>query len=133
MNGADHIAKSFGPLLFHIQNPTVAHIMFIFQNLILQDPNLLFGPYNWNPSAGSKEYCSWDSPSLKNCKHHNYEKGLIHLVHAAGAEIYPSLGGWTLSDAFPAMAASASARAKFTQNCIDLVKEYGFDGKAAYI
>lgn len=60
------------------------------------DPNLLFGPYNWNPSAGSKEYCSWDYPTSKVCNYHHYEKGLIHLVHAAGAEIYPSIGGWTL-------------------------------------
>ncbi|KAL7530693.1 hypothetical protein ACHAXR_009440, partial [Thalassiosira sp. AJA248-18] len=92
------------------------------------DPNLLFGPMDWNPSAGSQEYCSWDSATVKACNHHNYEQGLIHLVHAAGAEIYPSLGGWTLSDPFPPMAASASARATFSQNCVDLIKEYGFDG-----
>ena len=66
---------------------------------------------------------------MKNCKHHDYEKGLIHLVHATGAEIYPSLGGWTLSDAFPAMAASAAARATFAQNCVNLIIDYGFDGE----
>jgi chitinase len=53
---------------------------------------------------------------------------LIHLVHAAGAEIYPSIGGWTLSDAFPAMAASATARATFAENCVKLISDYGFDG-----
>ena len=93
------------------------------------DPNLLFGPYDWNPGEGSKKYCSWDSATEKACNTHNYEQGLIHLVHAAGAEIYPSLGGWTLSDAFVGMAASATARARFTQNCVDLIKEYDFDGK----
>ena len=92
------------------------------------DPNLLFGPYNWNPQAGDKEYCSWDSANEKVCNSHFYEQGLIHLVHEAGAEIYPSLGGWTLSDPFPAMAASATARATFSQNCVDLIKEYNFDG-----
>lgn len=93
------------------------------------DPNLLFGPYDWNPSAGAKKYCSWDAANTKACNSHNYEQGLIHLVHAAGAEIYPSLGGWTLSDPFPLMAAIASTRATFAQNCVDLIKEYDFDGK----
>mmetsp|Transcript_3415 Transcript_3415/g.6566 ORF Transcript_3415/g.6566 Transcript_3415/m.6566 type:complete len:585 (-) Transcript_3415:1200-2954(-) len=92
------------------------------------DPNLLFGPINWNPPGGSRQYCSWDTPTNKVCNYHNYEQGLIHMVHAADAEIYPSLGGWTLSDAFPAMSANANARAKFTQNCIKLIREYDFDG-----
>eukprot|EP00581_Thalassiosira_minuscula_P005354 CAMPEP_0183742588 /NCGR_PEP_ID=MMETSP0737-20130205/64777_1 /TAXON_ID=385413 /ORGANISM="Thalassiosira miniscula, Strain CCMP1093" /LENGTH=1396 /DNA_ID=CAMNT_0025978175 /DNA_START=206 /DNA_END=4396 /DNA_ORIENTATION=- len=92
------------------------------------DPNLLFGPYNWNPSPGSKQYCSWDSATKKACNSHNYEQGLIYLVHAAGAEIYPSIGGWTLSDPFPEMAASATARARFAQKCVELINEYDFDG-----
>jgi len=49
-------------------------------------------------------------------------------VHAAGAEIYPSIGGWTLSDAFPIMAASATARATFANQCRELIQDYGFDG-----
>ena len=53
------------------------------------DPNLLFGPYNWNPQPGSKQNCSWDSATEKVCNTHFYEQGLIHLVHQAGAEIYP--------------------------------------------
>jgi chitinase len=96
------------------------------------DPIVLFGPYNWNPTEGSKERCSWDGPSTKSCNTHDDEKGLIHLVKSAGAEIYPSLGGWTLSDAFPAMAAVASARATFAQNCIDLIVEYDFDGRPGF-
>eukprot|EP00986_Skeletonema_menzelii_P015506 scaffold11920_cov91-Skeletonema_menzelii.AAC.4 len=92
------------------------------------DANLLFGPYNWNPQEGSKEYCSWDAPNVKACNHHFYEEGLISLVHAAGATLYPSLGGWTLSDPFPAMAASAVARANFAKNCVKLIEEYDFDG-----
>ena len=49
-------------------------------------------------------------------------------MHAAGGEIYPSLGGWTLSDPFPALAASAVARANFAANCVQLIREYDFDG-----
>lgn len=93
------------------------------------DPIVLFGPYNWNPTEGSRERCSWDGPSTKSCNTHDDERGLIHLVKSAGAEIYPSLGGWTLSDAFPAMAADSTARATFAQNCIDLIVEYDFDGR----
>ena len=50
------------------------------------------------------------------------------MVHAAGAELYPSLGGWTLSDPFPAMAANPTARANFAKNCVELIKAYDFDG-----
>ncbi|KAL3809554.1 hypothetical protein ACHAXA_001828 [Cyclostephanos tholiformis] len=92
------------------------------------DPIVLFGPYNWNPTEGTEQRCSWDSPTVKACNNHFEEKGLIHLVKAAGAEIYPSIGGWTLSDAFPTMAADDSARANFAQNCVNLIVEYGFDG-----
>lgn len=92
------------------------------------DPNLLFGPYNWNPSEDDAEYCSWDTASTKNCKSHHYEEGLIYLAHKQGAEVYPSLGGWSLSDPFPAMSADPEARMKFVQNCIDLIIDYNFDG-----
>lgn len=34
-----------------------------------------------------------DRPTDKVCNYHDYEKGLINLVHKAGAEIYPSIGG----------------------------------------
>ena len=92
------------------------------------DPQMLFGPYNWNPPPDSKEYCSWDSANTKNCNNHDYEKGLISLVHAAGGEVYPSIGGWTLSDPFPALAASSEARANFAANCAQMIREYDFDG-----
>ena len=44
------------------------------------------------------------------------------------AEIYPSIGGWTLSDNFPTLAASAASRANFANQCVDLIKDYNFDG-----
>jgi len=92
------------------------------------DPNLLFGPYDWNPNLNSTEYCSWDNPTTKNCKAHKYEEGLIYQAHAAGAEIYPSLGGWSLSHPFPAMSANTQTRATFVQKCIELIVDYNFDG-----
>jgi chitinase len=53
---------------------------------------------------------------------------LIHLAHAAGAEVYPSIGGWSLSDPFPAMAKDPVARENFANKCIELIEEYDFDG-----
>jgi chitinase len=40
----------------------------------------------------------------------------------------PSLGGWSLSDPFPAMAANEQSRLNFADNCIKLVEEMNFDG-----
>ncbi|KAL7472651.1 hypothetical protein ACHAXS_013011 [Conticribra weissflogii] len=92
------------------------------------DPQLLFGPYNWNGQGEQNKHCSWDGPSTRNCRHHEYEHGLINLAHAAGAQVFPSIGGWTLSDAFVGMAANPSSRQKFAKNCADLITSYGFDG-----
>ncbi len=88
----------------------------------------MFGPFNWNPVENETEYCSWDSPTVRACNAHVYQEGLIHQVHAAGAEIYPSLGGWSLSDPFPEMVADEETRMNFVNNCVELIKEYGFDG-----
>jgi hypothetical protein len=86
----------------------------------MADPQLLFGPYNDNAPMNDPKHCSWDAANVKNCNHHDYKQGLIHRVHDAGAEIYPAIGGWTLSNAFPAMAANAAARTNFAQQCVDL-------------
>lgn len=43
-------------------------------------------------------------------------------------EVYPSIGGWTLSDPFPNLAANPAARKKFADNCVKLIEAYDFDG-----
>ncbi len=50
------------------------------------------------------------------------------MAHQAEVEIYPSIGGWTLSEPFPPMSASVDARKNFIEACVGLIKEYGFDG-----
>ncbi len=50
------------------------------------------------------------------------------MAHQAEVEIYPSIGGWTLSEPFPPMSASVDARKNFIEGCVGLIKEYGFDG-----
>jgi len=94
------------------------------------DPITLFGYYDWMAEEGTADlYCSWDEPGEPpNCSAHKYEEGLIYLAHKAGAEVYPSIGGWSLSDPFPVMAANPQARARFASQCIDLIKSYNFDG-----
>lgn len=42
--------------------------------------------------------------------------------------MYISIGGWTISTMFPALAASAQARRNFAKNCVGLTREYGVDG-----
>jgi hypothetical protein len=78
------------------------------------------------PGAGH-EYCSWDGPNEPPvCNSHHYEEGLIYLAHQAGAEVYPSIGGWSLSDPFPVMAANEDYRANFVRQCVALIKNYNF-------
>ena len=39
-----------------------------------------------------------------------------------------SVGGWTLSGRFPAVAATPESRARFASSCVDFMLTYGFDG-----
>lgn len=59
------------------------------------DPQLLFGPYSEKLMGGIQK-CSYDGPNEVNCAYHEHNAGIINLAHAAGAEVYPSIGGWTL-------------------------------------
>jgi GH18 family chitinase len=62
----------------------------------------------------------------------NYDIDNLHTVrnnaHTAGATISISVGGWGVSDDFPAMAASSSARANFVQNIVDFINIHNLDG-----
>ncbi len=74
------------------------------------DENLLKGDPDWN-LGGYKPNTS-----------------IIDLAHKNGVKVMVAVGGWTLSDDFPALAASAPTRQKFAEECIRLIKEYNFDG-----
>ena len=75
------------------------------------------------------EQCHRNFPNSKSCNIHKYKDGLIYRAHAAGATIYPSIGGWTLSGSFPVVAATKVKREKFAEECVGLIADYGFDGK----
>ena len=53
---------------------------------------------------------------------------LISNAHMNGVKVLPSIGGWTLSNNFPGIAADPTKRATFAQACVDLIQTYGFDG-----
>jgi chitinase len=98
------------------------------------DPQLLWGDYDYaSPQITSgpdrNYFCSWDgpSPSQHNCATHKGD-GILDRAKAVGVQVMPSIGGWTLSDNFPTIAASEELRREFAKNCVRLIEEYGFDG-----
>ncbi len=76
------------------------------------DENLLQGQINWSTSPTS----------------YYPNTSIVDLAHNAGTKVMVSIGGWTLSDNFPSIAASASKRALFASECNRLLKFYKFDG-----
>ncbi|KXS09716.1 glycoside hydrolase family 18 protein [Gonapodya prolifera JEL478] len=57
-----------------------------------------------------------------------YELNQIVKPKYPGLKTMLTIGGWTLSSNFSAVAASEQARATFAQSCLDAVGKYGFDG-----
>ncbi len=53
---------------------------------------------------------------------------LVELAHAKGVKVFVSIGGWTLSQHFSPIAASAEKRRRFAQSCAEMVRTYGIDG-----
>ena len=78
---------------------------------------------------GENIYCHRSKPSgPRDCNAHYYDRGLIGRAHSQGAEVYISVGGWSLAPIFPVLAASGQARRNFAKNCVGIVREYGVDG-----
>jgi GH18 family chitinase len=93
------------------------------------DAIVLFGDPDWNSPEGAQQYCSWDAAGEPPvCEARMYETGLISQAHSAGVEVYPSIGGWTLSNLFPQLAADPKSRVDFANNCVKLIEAYDFDG-----
>jgi chitinase len=72
--------------------------------------------------------CSYDGPGEVNCAYHEHNTGIIVQAHAQGAEVYPSIGGWTLSDNFPTLSADPVARDNFARKCVEILTHHDFDG-----
>ncbi|MDD7886346.1 glycosyl hydrolase family 18 protein [Flavivirga sp. 57AJ16] len=54
-------------------------------------------------------------------------KGLLELAHQNGVKVMASIGGWSMCKHFPEMAADATKRARFIEDCKKLIS-MGFDG-----
>ena len=74
------------------------------------DENLLLGQPDWNNGG-----------YLPNTS-------IVDLAHNNGVKVLPSIGGWTLSDHFPGIAADPVKRANFASECVRLIQQYNFDG-----
>eukprot|EP00970_Alexandrium_tamarense_P003844 scaffold625_cov202-Alexandrium_tamarense.AAC.21 len=92
------------------------------------DNKYKYPDFTQDPPCKNFEQCHRNFPNSKSCNIHNYEEGLIYIAHTNGAQIYPSIGGWTLSGSFPTVAADPAKRKRFAQECVGLIADYGFDG-----
>ncbi|MBK7909606.1 MAG: glycosyl hydrolase family 18 protein [Bacteroidota bacterium] len=53
---------------------------------------------------------------------------IVDLAHSAGVKVVISVGGWTLSNDFPAIAADPVKRTNFAHHCAQLIRQYNLDG-----
>ncbi len=76
------------------------------------DENLLQGEIDWTTTP----------------KSYKPNTSLVDLAHQSGVKVLISIGGWTESDHFPAIAADTAKREKFIAECIRLITFYNLDG-----
>lgn len=88
------------------------------------DKNLLLGPINWAVAPAGYE----TSYELGNPIYHHPNQQFSQYCHDANVKLLPSLGGWTLSTNFPAVASDPVKRQNLAQQCVELITVYGFDG-----
>jgi len=53
---------------------------------------------------------------------------LVPTAHRNGVKVMLSIGGWTDSENFPAVASRPETRSAFVHSCLEQVRLYGFDG-----
>ena len=117
-NWAIYRQPSFKPA--HIPTDLVTHINYAFIKVDTQGNLILIDPWadtdyrnDWN---SEKPY--WGNfLQLQELKKQKPELKTL-----------ASVGGWTLSDPFSAMAASPQARSHFVQQCLEFCDRYHFDG-----
>ncbi|MCC6699996.1 MAG: T9SS type A sorting domain-containing protein [Fluviicola sp.] len=88
------------------------------------DKNLLLGPINWAVAPAGYD----SSYDFGNPAYHQPGNKFADICHQHHVKLMPSIGGWTLSDHFPAIAADATKRQTFANQCVALIQAFGFDG-----
>lgn len=88
------------------------------------DKNQLLGPINWQtaPTGYDTQY------DFGNPAYHMPNQKLSDYAHQGGCKFMVSLGGWTFSTHFPAIAANPVTRAVFAHEVNTIVKLYNLDG-----
>lgn len=76
------------------------------------DENLLLGQINWSTTPVS----------------YYPNTSIIERAHNSNVKVLPSIGGWTLSNNFPTIAADSIKRKTFAHGCCNLIRTYKFDG-----
>lgn len=74
------------------------------------DENLLLGQFDWTNNV------------------YFPNTSIVDLAHNNNVQILPSIGGWTLSNNFPGIAADPIKRIAFANACVALISQYNFDG-----
>jgi len=88
------------------------------------DKNLLLGPINWAVApAGYDAAYDFGNPA-----YHQPGQQFSQICHQHNVKLLPSVGGWTLSDNLPSIAADPVKRANFAQSCVELIQAFNFDG-----
>lgn len=88
------------------------------------DKNQLLGPINWAtaPAGYDTQY------DFGNPDYHLPNQKLSDYAHQGGCELLVSVGGWTFSTHFPAIASDPLKRSTFAHDCNSIVEIYGLDG-----
>ncbi|MBI5648028.1 MAG: hypothetical protein HY962_13945 [Ignavibacteriae bacterium] len=124
--------KLVRPATFPYTRYTMLHYAFFAPQtdgrILLTDPwadkNLLLGDIDWSVAPAG-----YDSANdFGNPAYHRPGTSLVAHAHVAGVPITASVGGWTLSTPFPALAATAATRARFAHECGRLVRAFSLDG-----
>lgn len=87
----------------------------------------LYGTDAWADSILLRGKIDW-GVSTNDYYEYFPNTSLVDIAHAWGVKVMVSIGGWTLSENFPTVAADPALRANFAHECVRILKEYKFDG-----
>ena len=88
------------------------------------DKNILLGNFDWATSPPGYD----SSYDLGNPEYHIPNTSLVYHAHANDTKVMISIGGWTLSNDFPAIAADPTKRTNLAHWCNELIRVYDIDG-----
>jgi chitinase len=124
--------KLVNPASINYEKYTILNYCFfdvdINGNILITDPwadkNLLLGPIDWSvaPAGYDTEY------DFGNPNYHLPNQKMSDYCQENGVTFLPSIGGWTLSNNFPSIAADPQKRQNFANSCVDLIQAFEFDG-----